>query len=130
MRSSYRKKLDIGEIFDINELGSEVQKLPFSLKILLENLIRNLDEQIITTEDVEKLLKRKVGEEIPFMPSRVILQDYTGIPLLVDLAAMRSKLKEKPELINPKIPVDLIIDHSIQVDYYGTMYALHNSTCI
>jgi aconitate hydratase len=125
VKSSYSKKLDIGEIYDINELGSEVQKLPFSLKILLENLIRNIDEQIITIEDVEKLLKRKIGEEIPFMPSRVILQDYTGIPLLVDLAAMRSKLKDKPELINPKIPVDLIIDHSIQVDYYGTIYAFN-----
>ncbi len=116
-------KTDIGEIYLISELGSEAENLPFSLKILCENVLRNLGK-FADQEDLEKLLHRRIGEEIPFMPSRVILQDYTGIPLIVDLASMRSKLKEKPELINPTIPVDLVIDHSIQVDYFGTIYAL------
>src|SRR5579885_1383956 len=121
--NTYKKKLDFGYVYDIKEFGSEAEKLPFSLKVLLENVLRNLDGEMVTEADIEKILNRKIGEEIPYLPTRVILQDYTGIPLIVDLAAMRSKLKENPELINPKIPVDLVIDHSIQVEYFGTIYA-------
>jgi len=123
LNNKFRKKLEYGYVYDIKELGSEVENLPFSLKILLENILRNLDGELVTEEDIEKILQRRIGDEIPYLPTRVILQDYTGIPLIVDLAAMRSKLKENPDLINPKIPVDLVIDHSIQVDYFGTIYA-------
>jgi len=123
LNKKFRKKLEYGYVYDIKELGSEVENLPFSLKILLENILRNLDGELVTEEDIEKILQRRIGDEIPYLPTRVILQDYTGIPLIVDLAAMRSKLKENPDLINPKIPVDLVIDHSIQVDYFGTIYA-------
>lgn len=86
-----------------------------------------MDGEKITQEDLDAVLSWKVGSEISFMPTRVILQDYTGVPLLVDLAEMRSELARRglnPEKVNPVIQTDLVIDHSIQVDYYGTSYAL------
>jgi len=90
-------------------------------------VIRNLDNKKITEEDLEKIARWKFGEEFSFMPTRVIMQDYTGVPLLVDLAAMRSELAKRgkdPLRVNPVIQSDLVIDHSVQVDYYGTSYAL------
>jgi aconitate hydratase len=108
-----------------------VDKLPFSIKILLENALRNLDEQIVTRQDVVNLASwdptNPSQEEIPFTPARVILQDFTGVPCLVDLAALRSamvRMGGNPAKINPIIPVDLVIDHSVQVDSFANPDAL------
>lgn len=110
---------------------SNVDRLPFSIKVLLESALRNNNGFEVTDEDVIKLARwsptMTEDHEIPFKPARVILQDFTGVPSLVDLAAMRSallRLGGDPHLINPAIPVDLVIDHSVQVDAYGTPDAL------
>ncbi|HET9003186.1 MAG TPA: aconitase family protein, partial [Gemmatimonadaceae bacterium] len=106
-------------------------RLPFSLKILLENLLRNEDGAFVKAADIESMgnwdVKAKVEKEIAFRTSRVLLQDFTGVPAVVDLAAMRDALKAlggNPNRINPLQPVDLVIDHSVQVDEYGTDAAL------
>lgn len=106
-------------------------KLPYSIKILLENLLRTTDGESVTEEDVQALATwtpTSLDEkEIAFSPSRVILQDFTGVPCVVDLAAMRDameKLGGNPKKINPQVPVDLVIDHSVMVDYFGTPDAL------
>ncbi len=105
--------------------------MPFSIKILLESLLRHCDGTHVTEEDVERLArwnaKSPAAHEVPFKPARVILQDFTGVPAIVDLAAMRSAMKRlggDPARINPLIPVDLVIDHSVQVDVFGTPKAL------
>ena len=116
----------------LKDLGfGNIDKLPYSLRILLENIIRNLDGEVVTEENFLALStwvpNQKEKKEIPYIPSRVLLQDFTGVPAVVDLAALRSALKRAggdPDKINPLIPVDLVIDHSIQVDYYGTNDAL------
>jgi aconitate hydratase len=107
--------------------GSTVSRLPFSLKILLENLLRNEDDAFVKRADIDALarwdVKGKVEKEIAFRTSRVLLQDFTGVPCVVDLAAMRDamvKLGGDPKRINPLQPVDLVIDHSVQVDEYGS----------
>ncbi len=104
-----------------------ITRLPFSIRILLENMLRNEDGRIITAKDIEKVANYKPNEagmqEIPFMPARVILQDFTGVPAVVDLAALRDALKRfggNAERINPVVPADLVIDHSVQVDVFGT----------
>jgi aconitate hydratase len=118
------------EFFPISQLqerGFKVSELPYSIRVLVENVLRNYDGRVITEEDVENAAGWRVGKEIPFMPSRVLMQDYTGVPLLVDLASMRSHLKrigKDPSLVNPIVPADLVIDHSVQVDYFGTNYSL------
>jgi aconitate hydratase len=111
--------------------GNTVAKLPFSLKILLENLLRNEDGAFVKAADVLAMaawnVRERVDKEIAFRTSRVLLQDFTGVPCVVDLAAMRdalAKLGGKPSKINPLQPVDLVIDHSVQVDEYGTDAAL------
>ena len=112
------------EFFDLSRLKDDrYQSLPYSVRILLENAIRNNDEFVYTQKDVETILNWEQnstkGVEIPFKPSRVLLQDFTGVPAVVDLAAMRdsvAKLGVDPMRINPLCPVDLVIDHSIQVD--------------
>ncbi len=111
-----------------------ISRLPFSLKILLESLLRNCDGVRVKEGDVETLARWQAtapGErEIPFMPARVILQDFTGVPAIVDLAAMRETMKRlggDPSRINPLIPVDLVIDHSVQVDVFGTREALQRN---
>jgi aconitate hydratase len=115
--------------FPLKELearGYNVGNLPYSTKILLENLLRKLDGKVVKEEHIVKVLERK-REEIPFFPSRVILQDYTGVPLIVDLIAMRNaavKMGKDPQRINPVIPVQLVADHSVQVDKFGTNYAI------
>ena len=115
--------------FPLKELESKgytVENLPYSTKILLENLLRKMDGKVVKEEHLIKVLERK-REEIPFFPSRVILQDYTGVPLIVDLIAMRSaavKLGKDPQKVNPVIPVQLVADHSVQVDKFGTNYAI------
>ncbi|HUE70339.1 MAG TPA: aconitate hydratase AcnA [Pirellulaceae bacterium] len=103
-----------------------VGKLPFSIRVLLESVLRNCDGYIVTENDVQALAAWNAASpakvEIPFMPARVVLQDFTGVPCVVDLAAMRAAMKRlggNPKKINPLIPVDLVIDHSVQVDYFG-----------
>jgi aconitate hydratase len=106
-------------------------RLPFSIKILIEAALRNCDGRITTEGDIEALARwnaKKPGQkEVPFLPARVILQDFTGVPAVVDLAAMRGtveRLGGDPARINPAVPVDLVIDHSVQVDVFGTPLAL------
>jgi aconitate hydratase len=108
-----------------------VQRLPFSIKILLESVLRNCDGRVIREEDVARIAgwnpAAPTEEEIPYTPGRVVLQDFTGVPAVVDLAAMRSamaRLGGDPKRINPVVPVDLVIDHSVQVDAYGSPGAL------
>jgi len=116
----------------LKDIGyGNIDKLPYSIRVLLENVIRNLDGEVVTEENFLALSKwvpnQKDKKEIPYKPSRVLLQDFTGVPAVVDLAALRSAVKRAggdPDRINPLIPVDLVIDHSIQVDYYGTNEAL------
>jgi len=108
-------------------LGS-VDRLPFSIKILLENLLRNEDGRRVSAEDVETVARGEGAntKEISFMPARVLLQDFTGVPCVVDLAAMRDALAamgSDPNLANPLLPADLVIDHSVQVDNFGTAQA-------
>jgi len=116
---------NIQRLKDLN-LGDS-NKLPYSHRILLENLLRNLDGKMVTKDHLLSLCKWDcktiIKSEIPYIPSRVLLQDFTGVPAVVDLAALRSAMQRgggDPSKINPVIPVDLVIDHSIQVDYYGT----------
>ncbi|QQZ11259.1 aconitate hydratase AcnA [Heyndrickxia vini] len=116
----------------LEEAGiAKVSRLPYSVKVLLESVIRQLDGRVITKEHVENLAKWGSEEvkdaEVPFKPSRVILQDFTGVPAVVDLASLRKAMADlggNPDKINPEIPVDLVIDHSVQVDKYGTPDAL------
>ncbi len=115
----------------IDELGlGAYERLPYSIRIVLENLVRNYDGFVVRDEEVRAVARWEEyagKKDIPLHPTRVIMQDFTGVPAVVDLAAMRDALKEfgkNPEELNPHIPVHLIIDHSIQVDYFGTHYAL------
>jgi len=111
-------------------LNSDLSRLPFSLKVLLENLLRYEDGKTVSVEDIKAFatwLNDKTSErEIAYRPARVLMQDFTGVPAVVDLAAMRDAVKKKggnPDIINPLSPVDLVIDHSVQVDYYGNATA-------
>ena len=114
----------------LKELGYSIDKLPFSIKILLEAVLRENDGYAITDADIETLATYNAANpdgEIPFKPSRVVLQDFTGVPAVVDLAALRSAMKRmggNPTDINPQVPVDLVIDHSVQVDMFGQEAAL------
>ena len=109
-----------------------VAQLPFSMKVVLENLLRNEDGRTVKKEDIEAVAawlvnRGKREHEIAFRPARVLMQDFTGVPAVVDLAAMRdamAKLGGDPDKINPLIPVDLVIDHSVVVDHFGTGKAL------
>jgi aconitate hydratase len=121
-------------IYKLSALG-DTSKLPYSIKVMLESLVRNHDNFVVNDNDVQSLLKydaKNVGtKEVPFKVARVILQDFTGVPCVVDLAAMRHAMKlagGDPNKINPLVPVDLVIDHSVQVDEYANPLALlHNS---
>jgi aconitate hydratase len=128
-----RAELEVGgrtfEIFRLDALQSkfDVARLPFSLKVLLENLLRNEDGVGVRAEDVEALASwdhsAEPSEEIAFTPARVVLQDFTGVPAVVDLAAMRDAIADlggDPSQINPLVPAELVIDHSVQVDAFGT----------
>jgi aconitate hydratase len=113
----------------VKELGCDLDQLPYSIRVLLENMLRVAGKVSGATDAVYKLSEwpKTIGEDIPFMPYRVLLQDYTGVPLIVDLAAMRNALvrrKLDPRVANSKVPVDLIIDHSVQVDSWITPNAL------
>jgi len=118
------------EVLEKQGIG-QVGRLPFSIKVMLEQALRQCDGFAITEDDVVRLAQWTPTSvqpaELPFKPARVILQDYSGIPCLVDLAAMRSavaRLGGDPRRINPVVPVDMVIDHSVQVDYYGSPDAL------
>ncbi len=114
---------------ELNKQGHDIHKLPFSIRILLENALRNFDDFAITKENIETILHwepKGSDKDIPFKPARVLMQDFTGVPAVVDIASLRAEIARKgknPDEINPLIPVDLIIDHSVQVDYFGTEYA-------
>ena len=125
-----------GRSYEINRLdalerrGLPIARLPYSLKILLENLLRLEDGRVVQSADIEKLARwdpRKLpDEEIAFMPARVLLQDFTGVPAVVDLAAMRDamvKMGGDPKRVNPQLPAELVIDHSVIVDEFGTKTA-------
>jgi aconitate hydratase A / 2-methylisocitrate dehydratase len=133
-----RDKLNVGaQSFDIHRLeylekklsSENMAKLPFSLRILLENLLRNEDGRFVRPDDIKALASWKPGcaeKEIAFMPARVLLQDFTGVPAIVDFAAMREAVKKlggNPKRINPLFPAELVIDHSVQVDAFGTVNA-------
>src|SRR6202142_1091404 len=121
------------EIFRLQALeakGLALHRLPYSLRVLLENLLRQEDGKSVTANDIEFLAKWKASaepaREIAFMPARVLMQDFTGVPAIVDLAAMRDAMKQlggNPEKINPLQPAELVIDHSVQVDEFGTSNA-------
>ena len=121
------------EIFRLNALeakGLSLGRLPYSLRVLLENLLRQEDGKSVTADDIEFLAKWQANaepaREIAFMPARVLMQDFTGVPAIVDLAAMRDAMKQlggNPEKINPLQPAELVIDHSVQVDEFGTSNA-------
>ena len=119
---------DLKAIEDAN-LGN-VERLPFSIRVLLESVIRQYDGRVINDEHIEGLAKwgkTDTKADVPFKPSRVILQDFTGVPAVVDLASLRKAMVDMggdPQKINPEVPVDLVIDHSVQVDKYGTENAL------
>ncbi|MGG3509356.1 aconitate hydratase AcnA [Paenibacillus lautus] len=111
-----------------------VSKLPFSIRVLLEAAVRQFDGRAITEDHVKLLSKWNEGrdnnKEIPFIPARIVLQDFTGVPVVVDLAAMRDTVKKSggdPKQINPLVPVDLVIDHSVMVDAFGTDQALETN---
>lgn len=131
------KKYSIRSLQALEAEGYNIQRLPFSLRIILENLLRQEDGVQVTRQTIESVLnwdaKKIPDEEISFMPARVLLQDFTGVPAIVDLAAMRDAIKKlggNPDKINPLEPVELVIDHSVQVDAYGSSSALAENTKI
>lgn len=129
------KAYTISDITLLEQKGiADIKRLPFSIKILVENLLRKLDGRTVKKEDLiniarwQKQYDRPV--EIPYHPARVLMQDFTGVPAVVDLAAMRDAVKDlggDPMKINPLVPVDLIVDHSVQVDSYGTADSLEKN---
>jgi len=127
-----RSDLEVGgkihEIFKLEALQQryDVARLPYSLKVLLENLLRNEDGEFVTAEQIETIAKWDANaepeHEIAYNPARVLMQDFTGVPAIVDLAAMRDAMAQlggDPSKINPLVPAELVIDHSIQVDVFG-----------
>ncbi len=121
------KNYHYSSLKNLSEKG--VDHLPFSIRILLENVLRNYDGFSITDEHVDTLLQwtpAPVDKDIPFKPARILMQDFTGVPAVVDMASLRAEFVRQGkdgQKINPAIPVDLVIDHSVQVDYFGTDYS-------
>ncbi|HEX2649913.1 MAG TPA: aconitate hydratase AcnA [Burkholderiales bacterium] len=124
-----------GKFYSLPDLGKalniKMERLPVSIRIVLESVLRNCDGKKVTEEHVRQLASWKANaprvEEIPFVLARIVLQDFTGVPLLCDLAAMRgvaAKMGKDPKVIEPLVPVDLVVDHSVQIDHYGTKNAL------
>src|SRR5437867_10317767 len=124
-----------GEFYSLPQLEKAgigpVSKLPVSIRLVLESVLRNCDGKRVSEAAVRALANWKPNEprteEIPFVVARIVLQDFTGVPLLVDLAAMRSavaRLGKNPKIIEPLVPVDLVVDHSVQVDFAGSAQAL------
>ncbi|MDD3374681.1 MAG: aconitate hydratase AcnA [Candidatus Omnitrophica bacterium] len=138
IKATLKTKSGSYNVFQISKLKkfgfANIDQLPFSIKILLESAIRNCDEYKVTSQDIQNIAswssKVKTLPEIAFKPGRVILQDFTGVPCVVDLAAMRNAVKNLGgdyRKINPQVQCDLIIDHSVQVDYAGTKYAFQKN---
>jgi len=132
----FRKKLTgpLGQFtyYSLKEFhkdGLDIETFPFSIRILIENIIRNYNGVSFNDDHLKNILNwhpKPEAKEIPFLPARVLMQDFTGVPSIVDIMSIRSEVarkKKNPKLINPQIPVDLIIDHSVQVDFYGTDYS-------
>ncbi|TCK83416.1 aconitate hydratase AcnA [Albibacterium bauzanense] len=119
----------IASLKKLQEEGKNIHRLPFSIRILLENVLRNHDGFAITDEHLDTLINWKAegtDKDIPFKPARVLMQDFTGVPAVVDITSIRAEVVRKGgdgSKINPAIPVDLVIDHSVQVDFFGTDYA-------
>ena len=131
VRSSFQAGGTTGTIYSLPALArqgeADLDRLPFSIRVLLENALRFAGRGVVAAEHVQALARWKAEPgsrpEIPFMPARVVLQDFTGVPCVVDLAAMRdamASMNGDPQKINPIVPCDLVIDHSVQVDHYGT----------
>src|SRR5208283_3678026 len=113
---------------------AKISRLPISIRIVLESVLRNCDGKKITEEHVKQLANwipvAPRTAEIPFVVARILLQDFTGVPLLCDLAAMRgaaARMGKAPQIIEPLVPVDLVVDHSVQIDYYGEPGALQKN---
>src|SRR5216110_998284 len=124
-----------GEFYSLPQLEREgignISRLPVSIRIVLESVLRNFDGKKIAEEHVRQLAAWAPNAprtaEIPFVVARILLQDFTGVPLLADLAAMRgvaARMGKNPKLIEPLVPVDLVVDHSVMVDHYGTKDSL------
>ncbi|MFA5620373.1 MAG: aconitate hydratase [Weeksellaceae bacterium] len=122
-------ELDYYSLSELEKHGYNIKKLPFSIRILLENALRGYDNFSVTKEHVDTILnwqKKGAEKDVAFKPARVLMQDFTGVPAVVDIASLRAEAARKgknPSDINPLIPVDLVIDHSVQVDYFGAQYA-------
>jgi aconitate hydratase len=138
VRASLETKSGRAAIYRLDGLEksgmANLSRLPFSIRVLLEAVLRNCDGTLVTEDDVRALAvwnaAAPAAREVPFKPARVILQDFTGVPAVVDLAALRSAMKRlggDPSKINPLVPVDLVIDHSVQVDVFGTPQALQKN---
>jgi aconitate hydratase len=137
-----RAKLGDYDIYRLDQLAKanvapNLERLPFSIRILLESLLRHEDGYLVTADDIQRLAAwnavAPAPHELPFMPARVIMQDFTGVPAVVDLAAMRDAVKrlgKDAKKINPLVPVDLVIDHSVLVDYFGTADALQKNAAL
>ncbi|HEV7279498.1 MAG TPA: aconitate hydratase AcnA [Pirellulaceae bacterium] len=132
------RKVGIYRLSSLEKAGvAKIDSLPYSIRVLLESALRNVDGFIVSEDDVRRIASWNPTalpeQEIPFLPARVVLQDFTGVPAVVDLAAMReamSRLGGDPKKINPLIPVDLVIDHSVQVDRFGTPESLEQNVAI
>lgn len=122
--------------FDLRELAKQgvgnIERLPYTIRILVENLLRKFDGNIVTEEDLKEISNWKTSYdlpvEIPYHPARVLMQDFTGVPAVVDIAALRDAVKDlgyDPTIVNPTVPVELVADHSVQVDYSGTRESLN-----
>src|SRR5438874_8648351 len=129
------QKFKHGQLYSLPALGKAlnvpIERLPLSIRIVLESVLRNCDGKKVTEDHVRELANWKAvaprTDEIPFVVARIVLQDFTGVPLLCDLAAMRGvagKMGKDPKMIEPLVPVDLVVDHSVQIDHYGTKNAL------
>ena len=129
------KKYSFIDINIIEQKGiARIKRLPFSIKILIENLLRKLDGHIVLEEDLINIARweetHNKSIEIPYYPVRILMQDFTGIPALLDLVAMRDAVKnygEDPEKVNPLVPVELVTDHSAQINFYGTSMSLQKN---
>jgi aconitate hydratase len=143
--TDYAKSIQVAEttytFFDFNQYaadrGASIDKLPYSIRILVENLLRKLDGRVVKETDLENIVGWKKNYdapvEIPYHPARVLMQDFTGVPAVVDLAAMRDAVKalgKDPEKVNPLVPTELIVDHSVQVDNFGTDDALEKNVAL
>src|SRR5229473_6672429 len=124
-----------GKLYSLPMLGKalslKIERLPVSIRIVLESVLRNCDGKKVTEQHIRELAAWKAvaprTDEIPFVVARIVLQDFTGVPLLCDLAAMRgvaAKMGKEPKVIEPLVPVDLVVDHSVQIDHYGSKNAL------